>query len=214
MIIKGGDIWDGDGVKSPIIFDNSGQIVMDNVMFRVAETGYIAKGSGTITLGKLMSLQNISAIRLLPALSGVRNGDFETGDLSGWKVVQGVGASVTNTLANNGTKSLFVPGNNFLASTSVLSQKSLLPQGVTSGLASFYAYNASLTNAAVHLLILDIDGNTISDVFAGIGPNLAFSRYVALSKIPQGAVYYQLRIDVGPGLVGGCYFDDFYMKFE
>lgn len=215
MIITGGDIWDGDGVTTPTIFNNTGQISIDNVMFRVPETGYLATGSGTINVGKLIAVESTSVTRLLPGLSGIRNSDFETGDMSGWKLSQGTAASVTNMVKNKGAFSLSVASTNSLTGTSVQSQKGLLPQGgVTKALVTFYGYNPSNAYSYLHLLILDCDGNTISDVYAPVAPNGSFTRCATLAQIPQGAMYYQLRADVGPNVMGSCYFDDFYLKFE
>lgn len=216
MVIKGGAIWDDSATT---IFNNSGTIIIDGTLWRINEDGnYYHIGSGIIQVGKLIPISDDQNIRLIPALSGIQNHNFETGNTNGWTLGSGSSSSnitVTNTAGNvfKGTYSLSMTSASSSIGGEIDSSKVNIDPSKSFAQLSFYHKNASNLNVYIHLIFFDSTGNTLLDTYTTLNTNEAsFSKSKISATIPNGSVSYQVKANIGANATGNCYLDEFFMR--
>ena len=197
-------------------FNNNGNLVLTNPHFRTLAMGYLCTGNAP-TIKNPTFIQDSYIAMIHPKSSRVTNGDFETGDLTGWDTVNGT-PSVVNTKKNKGTYSLKLTGTPSTGAE-VKSKKLIVPTDARQYFLSFYYNTFGLSsNSFPNIKFYDFDNNLIlnQDITTGPSETDTFSfQKSGWRDIPFNAAYYIITLkmnQVGTGAVS--YWDDVYMTFR
>ena len=179
-------------------------IVAENVEYMYLEFSGSGKGEAYIDNIKLTK-------KRAPSHDGyVYNGDFETGEASGWKL-SGTTA-LTAKAANGGNYGLHLVGDggwNDYGTTNVFA--------VREGVSYTVSYDAKVLsgNLCVYFKRCTASGGSVSDLRSGIyhDPATQWNHYTETFTVPEGAGYVYLEFSAG-GSGGEVYLDNVHVEKE
>jgi hypothetical protein len=150
-------------------FYNTDELYISNPHFRMLINDYICDGVAPIVEGASFITSSFCQM-IHPDLSNVKNGDFETGDLTGWTVADGTGVVVT-TKKNAGSYSLELTSEQY-RSAYATSKKHLVPKGCSQYFFQFYANSHQNTDTSYQeIKFYDMDGASVGTMIVSVPKN-------------------------------------------
>jgi hypothetical protein len=188
--------------------------IFDNCHFHGQSTQYYFDGSTPPIIQGDTQVNASSSLMYNPKLSHVLNGDFETGDATGWTATEGT-ISADNTKHNNGLYSLKMTGGQYTGCTA---NSKKIPLG------NYTKYNFSLfvdtylnTGACYpYITFYDLDNISLGSTQLAIAKNASDSFVYAASgwqQIPVNSAYAIITLKTSnAGATVISYFDDVYLS--
>ena len=214
LVIRGGMVYD----DANSIITNSGTLVIDSPIWRIAETKYTITNTGRVSAKNIIPIASYMNSRLCRELSGIQNNGMETGNTTGWTATTGTNFAASTDHPYEGTYGLRVGPTAVGTATVVNSKKCIIPPGCPAIELTAWGFNGhSAADGFLVLRIFDIDDNGVdAQVAALTHGGTANARYYISTTAPPNGGYAIVEVSIAASATTNeyIYMDEFYLRMD